>query len=254
MNNLSKQIGISSGPSTIRIISVISGMISIIVPLHIFACNTANQTSLYATLLSSLAGIISAFLLATVVEWTVHRYAMHKGKRISIFRIATELHHKAHHWVYYTPNHYVNPEPINRPSVLAPDKTKLCQSKFVILLTTFSHAAFYTFITVPILILAWLITVNIWFTISMVLMASIFIYLFIRVHDAVHHPGLSWLERFNWFWFLDHHHYIHHIDNNANTSFLLPLTDLLMGTLRTELSNEELAMWPTYSDARKVPN
>ena len=133
MNNLSKQIGISSGPSTIRIISVISGMISIIVPLHIFARNTANQTSLYATLLSSLAGIISAFLLATVVEWTVHRYAMHKGKRISIFRIATELHHKAHHWVYYTPNHYVNPEPINRPSVLTPDKTKLCQSKLVIL-------------------------------------------------------------------------------------------------------------------------
>ena len=88
----------------------------------------------------------------------------------------------------------------------------------------------------------------------MVLMASIFIYLFIRVHDAVHHPGLSWLECFNWFWFLDHHHYIHHIDNNANTNFLLPLTDLLMGTLRTELSNKELAMWPTYSDARKVPN
>ena len=255
MNNMSRQVsGVFNSPSAIRIILVILGIVCTTVPLHIFARQIANQSSLYLILLSSLAGIISAFLIATVVEWTVHRYAMHKGKRIPIFRIATELHHKAHHWVHYTPNHYVNPEPINRPSVLASNKAELCQSKFVILLTTLSHATFYTVLTIPILILAWLVTVNIWFTLSMVSMAGIFIYLFIRVHDAVHHPGLSWLERFNWFWFLDHHHYIHHIDNNANTNFLLPLTDLLMGTLRLELTNEEKAMWPSYSDARKIPD
>jgi hypothetical protein len=84
----------------------------------------------------------------------------------------------------------------------------------------------------------------------MVVSAAVFIYLFIRVHDAVHNPGLSWLEGFNWFWFLDRHHYIHHIDNDANTNFLLPLGDLLMGTLRLELTVEEQEKWPHYTQAR----
>jgi hypothetical protein len=79
----------------------------------------------------------------------------------------------------------------------------------------------------------------------------VLIALFIRVHDAVHYPGTSRLERFAWFWFLDHHHYIHHIDNRANTNFLLPLGDLLMGTLRLELTAAELERWPSYAEARR---
>ena len=244
----------TNGPSAKRIISVIIGIIVTAVPFHIFARQIASQSSFNALLLSSLSGIVSAFILASIVEWSVHRYAMHRGGKIPLFRIATELHHNAHHWVHYKPDNYINPEPINRPSVLAPDKTVLCQSTFARIVTTFSHAAFYTFLTLPILILAWVITINIMFTVSMVLTAAVFIFLFIRVHDAVHHPGLSWLERFNWFWFLDHHHYIHHIDNNANTNFLLPLTDFLMGTLRMDLTEEEQAKWPSYTDARKIPN
>ena len=81
-------------------------------------------------------------------------------------------------------------------------------------------------------------------------MATIEISLFVRVHDAVHHPGVSCLERFRWFRFLDRHHYIHHVDNRANTNFLLPLCDLLMGVLRRELSERELAQWPSYEEAR----
>ena len=61
---------------------------------------------------------------------------------------------------------------------------------------------------------------------------------------------MSQLEYFRWFWFLDHHHYIHHIDNDANNNFLLPLCDLLMGTLRLELTKEESAKWPSYNNAR----
>ena len=81
--------------------------------------------------------------------------------------------------------------------------------------------------------------------------AMALIALFIHIHDAVHYPGSSIFERTRWFWFLDHHHYIHHIDNKANTNFLLPLGDLLMGTLRLELAADELARWPTYEEARR---
>jgi len=44
-----------------------------------------------------------------------------------------------------------------------------------------------------------------------------------------------------WFPFLDRHHYIHHVDLGANLNFLLPLADLLFGTLRRRLTPEELA-------------
>jgi hypothetical protein len=50
--------------------------------------------------------------------------------------------------------------------------------------------------------------------------------------------------------FWNKHHYIHHIDTRANTNFLLPLADLLMGTLRRQLSSAELMRWPSYAAAR----
>jgi len=250
MKDLSGRIMTAGGPTPLRIGTVVLGVLAAISPLVLFARLTANQSTPPAVLNSLLAGFISLFLVATIVEWAVHRYAMHKSQHIPLFRIATELHHKAHHWVHYPPTRYVNPEPINRPSVIATDKKELCQTTFTRVLTTTSHAAFYTLFTAPIIVIAWMVTANIWFTATMGTGAAVFIYLFIRVHDAVHHPGESRLEHFKWFWFLDHHHYIHHIDNDANTNFLLPLGDLLMGTLRLELTEEEQARWPSYAEAR----
>ena len=237
-------------PSILRIFTVFIGVIVVNIPIFLAASSIANQSSTNRIVFSSLAGIISAFLIATIVEWVVHRFAMHKGNRFSLFRIATELHHKAHHWTHVTPDRYLHSGPINRPSIFTDDKTKLCQNTFTRVLTTASHATFYSLLTAPIILFAWFMTANIWFTSLMATAATVFIYLFIRVHDAVHHPGMSWLEYFRWFWFLDHHHYIHHIDNDANNNFLLPLCDLLMGTLRLELTKEESAKWPSYNEAR----
>jgi len=90
----------------------------------------------------------------------------------------------------------------------------------------------------------WLCARNSWFTAAAGLTSAVLIFLFIRIHDAVHYPGASSLERLRWFWFLDRHDYIHHVDNSANTNFLLPLGDLLMGTLRRELTPLELKRWP----------
>ncbi len=252
MNNLSGRIMATRGPSPLRIVLVVLVVLVAISPLLLLARWTANQSTLLAIVFSLFAGAFSTFLIATIVEWTVHRYAMHKSKRLPLFRIATELHHKAHHWVHCPPTHYVHAEQINRPSVFATGKNELCQTTLTRVLTTASHATFYTVLTAPIIVIAWIVTANIWFTATMGTVAMVFIYLFIRLHDAVHHPGLSRLEHFNWFWFLDHHHYIHHIDNDANTNFLLPLGDLLMGTLRLELTLEEQARWPSYAEARTL--
>jgi sterol desaturase/sphingolipid hydroxylase (fatty acid hydroxylase superfamily) len=48
------------------------------------------------------------------------------------------------------------------------------------------------------------------------------------------------METQTWFCFLDEHHYIHHVDTEANVNFLLPLADWLFGTLRRTLTSEEL--------------
>lgn len=48
------------------------------------------------------------------------------------------------------------------------------------------------------------------------------------------------------------HHYIHHVDTRANVNILLPLGDLLLGTLRRELTAAELARWPRYEEARQT--
>jgi hypothetical protein len=58
------------------------------------------------------------------------------------------------------------------------------------------------------------------------------------------------LHRQGWFLFLDRHHYIHHIDTEANVNFLLPLADLLFGTLRPSLTSAEEARHGTWEAAR----
>jgi sterol desaturase/sphingolipid hydroxylase (fatty acid hydroxylase superfamily) len=65
--------------------------------------------------------------------------------------------------------------------------------------------------------------------------------LFIVVHDTIHRPGSHRiLEAQPWFPFLDNHHYVHHVALGCNLNFLLPLGDLLFGTLRLHLTEEEL--------------
>ncbi|MBI3726279.1 hypothetical protein HY251_20330 [bacterium] len=87
---------------------------------------------------------------------------------------------------------------------------------------------------------------------SLVIVALAIIAFAIHLHDSVHCPGHSVLERSRWFRSLDRHHYLHHVDTHANVNFLLPLADLLLGTLRRDLSASERERWPTYEQARAV--
>jgi len=78
--------------------------------------------------------------------------------------------------------------------------------------------------------------------------------LFITVHDTIHRPGSHRLvEAQPWFRFLDNHHYIHHVDTEANVNFLLPLADWLFGTLRRSLTAEELRPHGSRQDAKAEP-
>ncbi len=176
---------------------------------------------------------------------------MHRRVRPRPLTLAYDLHHRAHHWIQYPPDEYLHEDRVQRVPV-SPQLDRVCTSQMGRALTVALHVAFYSFFAVILALLpAFLFTGNLLFTATVSVAAGIEIYLFVRVHDAVHHPGLSRLERYGWFRFLDRHHYIHHIDNQANTNFLLPLCDLLMGVLRRDLTQSELATWPSYQQARK---
>jgi hypothetical protein len=240
---------VEPGPGRIALVLVsATSVIGLFVALSRWA---TGQSAVVDAILAAPAGVVSMLLIGSMGEWLVHRYAMHRGRRFPLFRLATELHHRAHHWVHFTPDRYVHAGPIEYPSVSGKGTAALCRTRLSRILTVAGHAGFYSLFGGPILWASWAATNDVWFLFAATLTTTVLIFLFIRVHDAVHYPGASRLERFRWFWFLDRHHYIHHIDNRANTNFLLPLGDLLMGTLRLDLTAAELQRWSSYEAARK---
>lgn len=54
-------------------------------------------------------------------------------------------------------------------------------------------------------------------------------------HFLMHKPTFAWIERSRPFKFIERHHRIHHVRMNRNLNVLLPLADLLLGTLVTEM-------------------
>src|SRR5690242_19101275 len=90
---------------------------------------TAVQATFINVTCSVAAGIIWTLLVGSLGEWFVHRYAMHRGKRFPLFRLATELHHRAHHWVLFTPDRYIYSGPIQYPSVMGRGTDEICRTR-----------------------------------------------------------------------------------------------------------------------------
>jgi len=101
---------------------------------------------------------------------------------------------------------------------------------------------------------AWLATGRVAFVAGLLASLVVVSDPFVRVHDAIHYPReFPWLQRQGWFRFLDQHHYIHHVDTSVNVNFLLPLADLLFGTMRRTLTEEELAVHGPLEEAKATP-
>jgi hypothetical protein len=50
-------------------------------------------------------------------------------------------------------------------------------------------------------------------------------------HYLMHKPSLPWIERRGFFKFIEKHHKLHHVYMGKNFNVVLPLADLLLGTL-----------------------
>ena len=214
----------------------------------------AETASVAGRFVSVCLGIVSAGLLASLGEWAVHRYTMHTRWRNRILNVPYTLHHVAHHWHEYTPDRFTHDGPVKYHPTHDPNA--LCESNAARSWVAVQQFVYYSFFALFFLFIpAWLITGNLYFMVGLVPPIPVVCMMFVHVHNVTHHPGHRLIERFGWFHFLKHHHYIHHIDNGSNVNFLLPLCDLLFGTLRTRLEPIETERWGTFEEAllRVVP-
>ena len=191
-------------------------------------------------------------LVGSVLEWFVHRFVYHEAVVPILTPIFTV--HTAHHYSFFPTWRYITRGPARRLAITnrAPDiHTSSARNAGVRL----AHFGWYMAIGVVLVWTpAWLATGNRAFLIGIVISSIVVSNLFIVVHDTIHRPGSHRLvEAQPWFGFLDRHHYVHHVDLGTNLNFLLPLADLLFGSLRTQMTQDEIDRHGTLANAKSRP-
>ena len=194
----------------------------------------------WASAMTFATGLVVIPLVASPLEWFVHRFVYHEAVLTPLGPIATV--HAAHHHAYFPTWRYVTGGPARRLAIRrrAPSIHTVRRRNAGVRAT---HTVWYLsigalFVWTP----AWVATRDRAYLAGLVVASCVVSNLFIVVHDTIHRPGSHRLvEAQPWFAFLDRHHYVHHVDLGANLNFLLPLADWLFGTLRTGLTAEELA-------------
>lgn len=252
-DDASQESGRGPRPSGLRIAAVVTAIVATHAMLVAWASTTRAAPASGGRVLATLcAAMTSAVLIGSAGEWLVHRFIMHRRWKPRLLRIIYDLHHVGHHFIHFTPERYVHEGPINYIPVWPPRPDALCRSASSRWLSMSGQFLFYGAVAVPLAVLPTVLSArNVLFNLAFAVILAVETFLFVRLHDSVHYPGESWLERLPLFARLDRHHYIHHIDTLANTNFLLPLGDLLFGTLRMSLTAREKARFPTYEAARR---
>jgi hypothetical protein len=197
-------------------------------------------------------GVILIPTVGSPVEWFVHRFVYHEPVIAGLRPIFTV--HSAHHFAFFPTWRYVTGGRARRLAIRrrAPDAHVGALRNARVRLAHFSW--YMSISAVVVWIPAWAATRDVAFLFGLIVSSAVVSNLFIVVHDTIHRPrSHRVVEAQPWFAFLDRHHYIHHVDLGANLNFLLPLADLVFGTLRTRLTPEELAAHGPLEAAKARP-
>ncbi|MCP3919078.1 MAG: hypothetical protein GY711_26345 [bacterium] len=210
------------------------------------------EPAAFQGLLVGLAGALaSALVIGSIGEWLFHRYVMHRPSRFRALQVIYDLHHRGHHWVHFRPDTYAHRGPIQYVPVYPPRPTELVAAGGRHALSMLAQLGLYVVVaSVLVLLPAWAVARNPLFQTVFSALVLIECWLFVRVHDLVHYPDKSWMQRLPGFRALDRHHYLHHLDPAANTNFLLPWGDVLFGTFRMTRTAQERRRWPRFEEAR----
>jgi hypothetical protein len=240
------------GPVDARRVVAATSAIAVIVFALMWAVRLLPSSGAGSAAVAFTVGLVVIPLVASPAEWFVHRYVYHEAKVPPLATIFVV--HTAHHFSYFPTWRYVTGGPARRLAVRkrSPEAHESAVRNAGVRL---AHFSWYMAIgAVLVWLPAWLLTQRVAFLVGIVVSCAIVSNLFIVVHDTIHRPRSHRLvEAQPWYPFLENHHYVHHIDLGANLNFLLPLADLLFGTLRTSLTPEELADHGTLEAAKSRP-
>ncbi|MGD9703067.1 MAG: hypothetical protein AB7Q42_15375 [Acidimicrobiia bacterium] len=240
------------GPLDGRRIAVATTGVALVVLAAMWGVRWLSTTGAASVALAFVLGLLVIPVVASPIEWLVHRFVYHAAVIRPLGAIFVV--HTAHHYAYFPTWRYVTSGPPRRLSIRrrSPDVHASPVRNAGVRL---AHFSWYMGIgAIVVWTPAWLLTRNASFLLGLVISSAVVSNLFIVVHDSIHRPGSHRIvEAQPWFAFLDRHHYIHHVALGANLNFLLPLADLLFGTLRTEMSTDELDRHGTLERAKSRP-
>ena len=161
----------------------------------------------------SAAGLLGGIVFASFFEWTLHRYFMHRvfGKFDYAFKAHAVVHHqtfKADHTYHLV--HEKDKKTIPMAWWNGPLLISLCQIPFVIL----------SVVTGKYGLLA-----------GSILASTSYYCAYEYMHWCMHLPKKRNIERSGIYFRLNGHHLLHHRYMHKNFNVVLPLADLLLGTL-----------------------
>ncbi len=202
--------------------------------------------------LAVVLGLVMFPVAASPIEWFVHRFVYHEAVIRPLKAIYTV--HTVHHFAYFPTWRYITAGPVRRLPITN-RRPEALGSRLRNGGVRLAHFTWYMALALVLVWLpAWFLTGNVPFIAGIITASAVVSNLLIVVHDTIHRPGSHRLvEAQPWFAFLDRHHYIHHVALGTNLNFLLPLADLLFGTLRRRLTPEELALHGSFEQAKARP-
>ena len=158
-------------------------------------------------------GFVSAVVFASFFEWTLHRFVMHKP--IGKFDYPFKAHALVHHHVFKADHTY---------HVIDPKDSKTIPMAWwngpVLVLLTSSP-----FAIISILAGSWAIWTG------AIIAAALYYVAYEYIHWCMHLPKKRNIERSGIYFRLNGHHLLHHRYMHKNFNVVMPLADLLLGTL-----------------------
>jgi hypothetical protein len=159
---------------------------------------------------SQLAAFACFFVYGSFFEWMLHKYLMHQPRWQYPFR----AHALVHHGLFRTGSQYF----LSDAKVVRKVRFAWWNAPMILIL----HAP-------AILYIEYLLGASIMFgaLAAMVVYYSLYEYL----HYCMHIPKGRWLEKTACFRWLDSHHHMHHKRHFNNLNVVLPLADIVFGSL-----------------------
>ncbi len=199
---------------------------------------------------AALAAPLFTIPLISLGEWLVHGVLYHG--HLPGLKLISDIHHAGHHFALFPPKRYVQSGRHEFMRLRAPVVPfQMSDNAVDNALTMWTQVALHFVVGIPLIVVpSWLLTRSPAFFFSTLATLGFVSWLLAYVHGVIHTPRDRAIEHMRWFQWLDRHHYIHHVDLSANINFLLPICDLLFGTQKARLTDEEQAAHPHFEEAK----